>query len=264
MVAVGNISMLKPNTKSIPIDKNDDDTAVYLDKGFQFHIEIEGRGKLNYTVKPLTLDTEQKLVTTLNDLLKNQLYKLYLSENEDLTPKVLAMLYKHNLFSEHSIDGFIADFSTCLNPELILPELKGILKAFKADDLCRGDYQSLYEKLVEITYYKKHHFKPSALYHKMMTIRKLKRKNLDDLVYLADKVIRAYTIALLRQQEIYLKFKVLMNVVRYEREFKKKLLSLFLVDTQKMSKSHRDLDSSTLYLGQNADTTHNGNTIPVF
>ncbi len=266
MVAVGNISMLKPNTISIPIDKDNDDIAVYLDKEFQFYIDIEGKGRLIYSVKPLTLDTEQKLITELNSIYKSQLYKHHLSENEELTPEVIAMIYNQNIFSDKSVDRLTVDYSTCLNPELILPELKGIFKAFDIGEVDSQDYYKLYDKLNDVGFYKKHWFPPFTLFHRLKTIHKLKRRSLDYLLYLANKVIDAYTMALLRHQEVYLKFKVLMNIVRYEREFKKKLLSLFLTDTQKMTpyRHLKDLDNSTLFLEQNADTIHNGNTIPVF
>ncbi len=266
MVAVGDISVLKPNTRAIPIDKNGDDTPVYLDKEFQFYFDIEGKGRLIYTVEPLTLYTESKLLSELGYELNRQVRKVDAGQIDLNDVDGLKRLANYRMINSSRIDKLVVEFSRCINPELIIPKLKGILKVFTKDDLVHDDYAGLYDELVRVGHYKEHSNKMIAWFKRRMVISELKRKNMDSLVGLANEVVDAYSLALLGRQEIYLKLKVLVNVVRYEREFKKKLLNLFSEGLYRKEKTtpHPELDNSTLLSEQNAGSTKIGSGIPVF
>jgi hypothetical protein len=172
----------------------------------------------------------------------------------------------YRLLNSSRIDKLMVEFTQCRNPELIIPKLKGLLKAFTKDDLVLDDYIGLYDELVRIGHYKEHRNKITAWFQRRKNISELMHKNMDSLLRLANKVIEAYTHSLIAKQEIYLKLKVLVNVVRYEREFKKKLLSLFSENLYRKEKMtlHSGLDNSTLLSEQNADSTRTGSGIPVF
>jgi hypothetical protein len=266
MIAVGDISMLKPNTKAIPIDKNGDDTPVYLNDEFKFYFDIEGKGKLVYTVQPLTLYTESKLLSELGYELNRQIRKVN-AGHIDLSDKDgLKRMADYRMLNTSRIDKLVVEFSRCINPELILPKLRGILKAFTKDNLVWEDYAGLYDELVRIGHYPKPVNRLIRWIKRRMKTGVLMRKSLDNLMELTKKVIDAYTYALLGNQEIYLKLKVLVNMLRYEREFKKKLLMLFSENFTRKDppKSHPGLDNSTLLSEQNAGMMGNGSLIPVF
>lgn len=262
MLAVGDISILKPNSKDIPIDKNGNDTAVYLNKEFLFYIDIENKGRLVYSVKPLTLKTENELILGLNDVLKTQLYKLHLLEDSKVNQDKLIKLFNYNIFSGENIDNLLIRFSKCLNPKLILPSLSGIFKVFIKSELSYKDYEHLYQELIHIGHYKNYKNIILRLYHKSRTIASLKRKPLEYIKQLVEKIVDSYTLSLLRDQEIYLKFKVISNIIRYEREFKKKLLNLFLAETE--MKHREDLEGLILSSEQNVGSMNNGYSTPVF
>ncbi|MFW5799938.1 MAG: hypothetical protein ACOCV8_03895 [Spirochaetota bacterium] len=262
MRAVGNITMLKPDSGQIPIDKDNDDTPVYLDKAYHFYIDIENKGRLNYTVKPLTFNTEHKLLSVLN---KHLLKYMYEPENLHNVNKNLQALLNTLTIKGEGIDTLIIEYSQCLNPEIILPELNKIFKAYTKSELEHIDYINLYKKLVDIGYYKISGNIISRKYYKRKKIKSLQKEELNQLKQLSQEIVKAYTKALLLNQETYLKYKILVNLVKYERNFKKKLLNLFLIDLKSMEKPiNPDLENSILYSEQNADMTKTGYTIPVF
>lgn len=263
MIAVGDISMLKPNSLSIPIDKDTGDIAVYLDEEYEFYIDIEEVGRLTYTVKPLTLKTEHMLISELNKALKLQLFKLNLAEEEQINYKTLAEMYKYDVFSGERLDDLIVRFSKCKNPQLILPELENIRKSFTKESLSNTDYRALYQKLVQIGYYEKAETIPVKFIQKLIRIRKLKKLSQHEILSLVNLIIDTYTKSMLADQEIYLKFAVVSNMLRYEREFKKKLLNLFSKKTNR-KKIMEALGNSIIYSNMNSDIKTDGSTIPVF
>ncbi len=266
MIAVGNVSMLKPNSGSIPIDQHDDDTPVYLDKKFRFFIDIEGMGELIYTVEPLTFRTETQLISELGYALNTQLRSIDEDESDSKIRDLIKQYRSRVLIKDLMINKLIVKYSRCINPSVMLPSLKGVFSAFTVSDLSDSDYDNLYKELVTIN----HYTKPKGLLRKVLfkhkTLHKLHNMNMDEILKKSNGIVDSYTLGILSHQDIHTKIKVLLNVIRYEREFKKKLHQLFSNDqSQSMrERTNRDLDNSTLLLETNADMMKTGQRIPVF
>ncbi len=269
MVAVGNIAMLKPNSSSIPIDK-DDDTPVYLDEKFRFFIDINNingrKDTLIYTVQPLTLYTESKLISELGYALNIQLTAADGTTDYDSIKDVVRRKRIQGQITDNHINRLIVKYSKCINPSVLLVSLKNIFSAFTVKDLTKSDYYSLYEELVAAHLIVEPDGFLRRILFKRDTIRRLRQMTITEILRKTDDIMDAYTLGMLSNQDVYTRLKVLTNIIRYEREFKKKLLLLFSKEgtDSHRSQRRRDLDKLTLLYETNADTERTGLEIPVF